>query len=122
MKDKPAKHWLEYPNGIPVESWGKDHLSTLLYAETRAVDHSGILEEDDPRMRVSRKYPTRLHNGVTVEGHTDYDCLLDAQTEGLLTYQNERVKFTNAGWQFIGQLRREMAERNYVPSALEPLK
>jgi hypothetical protein len=116
-----AKHWLEYPKGIPVESWGRDHLSTILYAETRAVDYGGVLVEIDPHMRVARAYPTRLHNGVTVEGHTDYDCLTDAQAAGLLTYQDERVKFTAAGWKFVGKLRRERATKNYRPSILEPL-
>jgi hypothetical protein len=105
-----AKHWLEFPNGIPVESWGRDHLSTLLYAETRAVDHGGVIFETDPHMRVSRGYPTRLHNGVTVEGHTDFDCLLDAQAAGMLTYTAETVKFTPKGWKFVHNLRRKRAE------------
>lgn len=106
-----AKHWLEYPNGIPVESWGKDHLSTLLYAETRAVDHGGRLSETDPRMRMDRRYPTRLHNGVEVHGHTDYDCLTDAQAAGLLTYEGGVVTFTDAGWSFVSKLRRKSAEK-----------
>ena len=102
---KPAtlaveNHWLEYPNGIPVESWGRDHNSTLLYAETRAVDHCGKLSASDPHMRVSLDYPTRLNNGVTVQGHTDYFCLADVQAAGLLTYDEDEqiVRFTDAGW------------------------
>ena len=110
LKNDLARSWLEYPNGIPVESWGSDHLSTLLYAETRAVDHRGSIPFNDPRMRVSRAYPTRLNNGVEVHGHTDFDCLIDAQTAGLLTYENEKVKFTDAGWVFVSNLRRKRAE------------
>lgn len=113
LQDGLAKHWLEYPNGIPVEAWGRDHLSTLVYAETRAVDHHGKL--DDKHMRVSRAYPTRLHNNVTVEGHTDYDCLADAKAAGLLvsipTEGGEGiVQFAEKGWLFVGKLRRNMAE------------
>ena len=109
LQNSLAKHWLEYPNGIPVEAWGKDHLSTLVYAESRAVDHRGRL--DDKHMRVSREYPTRLHNGVTVVGHTDYDCLADAQKAGFLTYEEDGVvELTESGWLFVGKLRRNMAE------------
>jgi hypothetical protein len=105
-----GKHWLEYPNGIPVEAWGKDHNSTLLYAEVRAVDHGGRLSESDPHMRMSREYPTRLHNGVEVHGHTDYDCLADAQAAGFLTYEDSVVKFTDEGWVYVHNLRRRRAE------------
>ena len=105
------KHWLEYPDGIPVESWGRDHNSTLLYAECRAVDFSGRLPEDDPHMRVSRLYPTRLGNGAEVSGHTDYDCLTDAQAAGFLTYEDGIVTFSDEGWIYVHALRRQMAER-----------
>lgn len=122
------KHWLEYPNGIPVEAWGKDHNSTLIYAETRAVDYSGWLPQNDQHMRVSREYPTRLHNDVQVNGHTDYDCLKDAEAAGFLTYDEnampknlvpERVRakggpgvvrFTDEGWAYVHNLRRKRAE------------
>lgn len=121
------RHWLEYPDGIPVEAWGKDHNTTILYAETRAVDHEGWLPYDDPRMRVDRRYPTRLHNEVEVHGHTDFDCLLDAQAAGLLTYDENAVPegattsrvldhpglvtFTAAGWTYVNNLRRKRAEQ-----------
>lgn len=107
------KHWLEYPNGVPVESWGRDHNSTLLYAETRAVDHRGELSETDPYMRVSREYPTRLNNGVEVAGHTDYECLIDAEQAGFLTYKDEVVRFTDDGWTYVHNLRRKRAEQQH---------
>lgn len=119
------RHWLEYPNGIPIEAWGRDHNSTLLYAETRAVDHRGWLPYDDPRMRMDRRYPTRLNNGVEVHGHTDFDCLADAQAAGLLTYDDNAVPegstsgkvlrhpglvvFTDEGWIYAAELRRKKA-------------
>lgn len=114
---KPAEltienHWLEYPNGIPIESWGRDHNSTLLYAETRAVDHGGKLKSDDPHMRMSCEYPTRLNNGVSVVRHNDYDCLTDAQHAGLLTWKEDEeiVRFTAEGWAYVHSLRRQRAE------------
>lgn len=110
------RHWLEYPNGIPVEAWGRDHNSTLLYAETRAVDHGGRLSATDPHMRVSRLYPTRLHNDVEVHGHTDYDCLTDAQAAGFLAWDEEEeiVRFTDGGWTYVHNLRRRKAETGKV--------
>lgn len=106
------KHWLEYPDGIPVESWGKDHNSTLLYAETRAVDHGGRLSIDDPHLRLDgRRYPTRLHNGVKVVGHSDVECLIDAKQAGFITWDQETVAFTEEGWTYVHNLRRQRAER-----------
>lgn len=107
------KHWLEYPKGIPPEAWGRDHNSTLLYAETRAVDHRGSIPAGDPHMRVARMYPTRLHNGVEVHGHTDFDCLKDAQAAGFITYDEDEciVRFTDEGWTYVHNLRRQKAER-----------
>jgi hypothetical protein len=104
--------WLEYPDGIPVEAWGKDHNSMILYAETRAVDHRGKLSATDPHMRVDRRYPTRLHNGVEVHGHTDFDCLADAQAAGFLTWDEgeQIVRFTDDGWTYVHGLRRKIAE------------
>lgn len=103
--------WLEYPDGIPVEAWGRDHNSTLLYAETRACDHGGKLSATDPHMRVDRRYPTRLHNGVEVHGHTDYECLADAQAAGFLTWDETEgvVRFTDEGWNYVHSLRRQRA-------------
>lgn len=108
---KIEKHWLEFPNGIPIEFWGKDHHSTLLYAETRAVDYNGQIKQLDPHLRIDRNYSTRLNNGVEVIGHTDFDCLKDAENVGFLKYRNETVTFTDKGWQYVHQLRRKRAEK-----------
>ena len=92
-------HWVGLGTPIPPDKWGKDHKSTLLYAETRAVDHRGKLASDDPRMRVSREYPTRLADGMEIIGHDDYMCLDDAQAAGFLTYDHDAgiVTFTEPG-------------------------
>lgn len=81
---------------IDPERWGRDHWSTLLYVDTRIVDHHGLLHANprdspsgprgsDPHMRISSEYPTRLLNPkADVRGHTDYDCLADAIAAGFL--------------------------------------
>ncbi len=73
---------------IPMEKWGKDHWSTLLYLETLAVDNSGFAKPINVKMRTNEirhphlvgnigylslalggsKYPTRLKEGE-VKGH-----------------------------------------------------
>jgi hypothetical protein len=102
---------IEMKEPIGVERWGRDHHSTLLYAETRAVDHGGVLTTSDKCMRRDGStYPTRLKDGV-VEGHNDYDCLADAVACGFITYEGQRVRFTNAGWSYVHGLRRARAEQ-----------
>lgn len=96
---------------VPESLWGKDHRTTLLYAEVRAVDYRGKL---DPRhMREDGvKYPTYLKDGVQLSQHNDWDCLDDAQHEGLILVRNRsEVELTDKGWEYIGKLRRARAER-----------
>lgn len=85
---------------VSLHLWGKDHWSTLAYAETCAVDGQAL---EIARMRCDwerhpslissmhslsgKKYPTRLAGGVDLEDHDDWDCLYDAQNAGLLTIQ-----------------------------------
>lgn len=102
--------WLEFPKGIPQDRWGKDHKSTLLYAESRAVDNGGRLRPLNMRV-AAQTYPTRLTNDDVVYGHTDYMCLLDAQAAGLLSQVPEEgddqtpVVFTEAGLAYVAALR-----------------
>lgn len=83
---------------IPPHDWGRDHLATLLYIETRVVDHQGVLASQHMRCDPDRhpmfmahnqpdgrKYPTRLRDESLVKHHDDYDCLLDLVDFGLLT-------------------------------------
>lgn len=117
---KMQVHALGLSEHIPPEKWGKDHKSTLLYAETRAVDGSGKLDACDPHMRMaSHEYPTRLADDIEVVGHDDYDCLRDAEAAGFLTYDEDAglIKFTPAGWKYVHGLRRERAERALVRAA-----
>ncbi len=101
---------------IPPDRWAKDHKSTLLYAESRAVDYRGRLDETDPKMRMDgKRYPTRLTDGLEVLGHNDYDCLKDAEAAGFLTYSGGVVRFTDPGWEYVHRLRRERAEAGAFP-------
>lgn len=96
-------------NVIPITKWGKDHWSAFLYAETRAIDYKGVLDNRhmrcDPNIHpdlVSRliapnltRYPTRLANNELQEDHDDWSCLEDMVAEGLLTMEyltGNRVK------------------------------
>lgn len=111
---------------VPKERWGRDHISTLLYLETRIVDHAGLLahrhaEDKDPHMRTAIEYPTRLVNPTSeLRGHTDYDCIRDFIAEGLVLVENvQRIgeiedgevifSLTSRGWEFVGAKRRERA-------------
>lgn len=101
---------------IELSLFGVDHWSTLLYVESRCVDHGGELQRTDPHMRrktrarASSKVPTRLNNKVVVENHDDYDCIDDLENAGLCVYQGDQIALTDLGWSVVGQLRRNRAE------------
>lgn len=93
---------------IKIKDWGKDHWSTLMYVETRVVDHDGLL---DPRhMRGHREgweqYPSRLRSGVELYGHNDFDCVEDMIAEGLVERDGPVVLLTDRGWALASDLRR----------------
>lgn len=98
---------------IPREEWGRDHMSTLVYVETRAVDHSGQLMV--AHLRDGVKYPTRLKDSELI-GHTDWHCLDDLEEAGLLinngTGINRVYSLTDEGWKVAGLERRRRAEIN----------
>lgn len=111
---RKQEQWDQQP--VPMERWGKDHWTTLLYLENVAVDHRGVIEA--VKMRTSRRnwrlagkmhgqanimdkdqYPTRLkptgverveYQGVDLlGGHDDWECMTDMRDAGLLTYEVE---------------------------------
>lgn len=109
---------MTHENTIPPEKWGKDHCSTLLYIETRAVDHAGWLDNRHMRcdwrihpamvhegLAESRgeKYPTRLRNGEEQERHDDWSCLEDMKDYGLL-----RVHWTKPTGAYISQAKAQV--------------
>lgn len=99
-------------DGAPVSSsfWGKDHLSTLIYIETRCVDWDGHVDPD--HMREGEAYPTVLKGDAKLLCHDDWDCVDDLEAAGML----ERVwtgafRLTDRGWYLVGCIRRHLAER-----------
>lgn len=107
---------------IPVEQWGKDHWSMLIYVETRAVDHDGWLDVKHLRTNGAR-YPTRLRYDE-IEDHSDLDCLEDLAAAGYIaggraTRRNAKdeaveltyhYELTDDGWKMAHTLRRARAE------------
>lgn len=114
---------------VPPELWGKDHFSTCLYVESRAVDHCGKPAlahmrtwknrvrrgwgKDVPASPGGKDYPTRLANGVELHEHDDWDCVEDMVAAGLIEWNgtglNPLLFPTAAGWLFAGMLRRHIA-------------
>lgn len=111
----------------PMERWGRDHWSTLLYVESCAVDGRGQLNGAKMRGRDER-YPTRLADGKA-QMHSDWDCLDDMRHAGLVretVATNLNLKdgdgirrhwaevetwgLTEYGWLVAGALRRHRAE------------
>ncbi len=93
---------------IPPEQWGRDHFTTLLYLETRVVDHDGKLSDPHMRQKYSG-YPCQLRDGE-LPNHGDYECLEDMRTAGLIDHgegQGEvhRYELTVAGWRLAHFLR-----------------
>jgi hypothetical protein len=108
---------------VPLEKFGKDHWSTLAYAESVMMECGGFQVGLDPRMRqgrrnyrvmreqcirpkrTSRVHPdmamimdskahgTRLKDGIVVEGHDDWHCIQDLAQLG---YFRIGVEIANA--------------------------
>jgi hypothetical protein len=131
--------WIEYvaegDSHIPADMWGRDHWTTLLYLETRAVDHGGNIDNKHMRCNArlhrpfypffiveQREYPTRLANGEVAEAHDDWCCAYDMVAAGMIKLGWKRVntmamgnsvakvELTDLGWQVVSQLRRHKAE------------
>lgn len=104
---------------IPPSAWGKDHWSTLAYAETVMVESSGFQVGSDARMRQGRRnfrvmgeqcaaprrptsggvaqvmddsHGSRLNDGTYVPGHDDWHCIQDMAAAGFFTVGQEGVQ------------------------------
>src|SRR5688572_27197569 len=96
MDKYDEKYEAEGGDYVPVDQWGKDHWSTLAHAESRAVNHGGVIH--NPHMRCNprlhrrfahhswdgRDYPTNLREGQLTP-HDDWSCIEDMVAAGLLT-------------------------------------
>jgi hypothetical protein len=111
---------------VPIEHFGRDHDSTLLYIEARNVDNCCTIKIEN--MRCGRKLhpqfahmgsklgnlsPTRLADGSELENHDDWSCVDDMESAGLLEWRgtgiNPLLVLTDAGWERAHRLRRELA-------------
>ena len=117
---------------VPVERFGRDHKSTLLYIETRCVDHGGkVIDENlrcDPKRhpghghlgRWDPKYGTRLVDDTVLSAHDDWDCIDDLVAAGLIERHGSTInpvfRVTEAGFAMVSALRRERAERVFATS------
>lgn len=119
---------------VPVEHFGRDHWTTLAYLETCCVDYEGVPQREKMRCDPDRhpmlacfehavlyagnggtkKYPTRLRNGVDLHDHDDWDCALDLEVAGLLeragTGANPVFRMTDEGYRVCAAIRRHRAE------------
>ena len=92
---------------VPVAQWGRDHWTTLLYFESRAVDYAGKIDNQHMRTnaRLHRKllgnaqfdggmtggnYPTRLRDDSMLAHHDDWSCAEDMVAHGLIEVVQER--------------------------------
>lgn len=134
----PDNEWDGKP--LPVEKWGRDHISTLLYIESVCTDHQG--RPDARRMRTepgrakrgrfsdhetahpfpgmdSKRYGTRLKDGFELFGHDDWDCVNDMVQVGLIevygTSLDPVMKLTDKGFAVAASLRKQKAEGRTVP-------
>ena len=115
---------------IKPEQWGRDHWSLLVYLETVAVDHRGVVGWNNgegfirlscnpythpllagPRLSSGPGLPrTRLATSEVVEGYDDWDCFDDLVAAGFIentgTGVNPVIKLTDSGWAKAHALRR----------------
>ncbi len=116
---------------IPVEQFGKDHWSMLVYMESCCVDLQGVLDKrrmrcnkrTHPMMSVNgfgwkKEYGTVLKSSMSesrmLYSHDDWDCLDDLIVVGFVeligTMTNPVVKLTERGYQAANALRKHKAE------------
>ena len=102
MQDGYYEEYIAGDEAVPVEKWGVDHWSTLMYIEAMCVDNGGIIKNEKMRCnaRLHRhfahdhdgsKYPTRLAEDEKLENHDDWSCLEDFVALGLCRAYLKRV-------------------------------
>lgn len=116
----PERKWTG--EAIPMNAWGRDHFSMLLYLETRAVDYGGKV--DARHMRANGiAHPTYLREGVELVGHSDYDCIADFEAAEILTNDGTGatplIRLTDKGWKLAHGLRRHCAEGSTKPFKIQ---
>jgi hypothetical protein len=140
-----SRHVMAYPDdceaaaagSIPIEKFGRDHWTTLLYIETCIVDGGGHVQRErmrcdpdiHPTAAHSRAFlvpgptpPTRLKDGSEIKGHDDWSCVDDLIAADLLAADGEgltaRFSLTPKGKAFGFFLRLHRANNRSAPFEL----
>jgi hypothetical protein len=83
----------------PVARWGKDHWSTFAYAETRVVDHGGVINFDHMRIDHAlhpgmlyagevKAYRQRFVGALSVDAHHKYGTRLKGPDEEVFDHDD----------------------------------
>lgn len=104
---------------IPIDQWSIDHWSTLLYIESRIVDHKGYVDHRQlrahpkihPQFAHQKDAPgTRIHPNKIVHPHDDWSCIEDMIAEGLVewggTGTDPQFSLTDRGHRAAASLRK----------------
>lgn len=110
----------------PPHKFGREHWSTLVYAETRNVDYGRFLDKRHLRINENRHpahavnptswkddYSTRLNDGTVLDGHDDWDILNDLERVGLLDIVSESnacVPLTELGYAVAAEIRKHRGQ------------
>lgn len=115
------KKWNKEGKIIHPSMWGKDHFSTLVYAETRLIDFDGKINNAHMRTDMDlhpelvhtslpEKYPTVLYDGTLTNNHDDWSCLRDfCAFDFIEVYQSGSVvvvTFLDKGYDLVYKIRK----------------
>ena len=112
-------------NSVAIENWSKDHLSLILYVESRCVDNNGVLDMDNLRVNTTthpliggnpyrrrekwtENKGTLLNTGERLSDHDDIDCLDDLDEAGvieIISLVNGFVRMTKKGNALAAKIR-----------------
>lgn len=112
----PAKYLTDYPNGVPMADFGRDHWAMLLYVGSL----EGDIQPEAIRLRPGlhrgwpgrwvrgaegMEYPTRLAH-AELYGHDDLSCIMDLAGAGLVKVLGRKAWLTRLGVNVQHQLKR----------------
>lgn len=90
-----------------IEEMSRDEKSFLLYAETRAVDHGGLLD-----MRQCNQEDAEIGKKWNDSGFMEYKRFTKRDADGDVESLTYRVVLSDEAWETAHKIRRDRAERN----------